>query len=114
MKNFPYLKEISKYCQAIRLFFMSLRFLLWRSFGLNENMTENYSELQNSQISKILLCVSHPSDPTTLYRARTEYQSELDRFLKTEHTGEKQSLLPRRITEHNETRQCCQNKHHVR
>nr|XP_040052224.1 izumo sperm-egg fusion protein 1 isoform X1 [Gasterosteus aculeatus aculeatus] len=26
-------------------------------------------------------------DPTTLYRARTEYQSELDRFLKTEHTG---------------------------
>ncbi|KAM8886588.1 izumo sperm-egg fusion protein 1 isoform 2-T2 [Spinachia spinachia] len=26
-------------------------------------------------------------DSTTLYRARTEYQSELDRFLKTEHTG---------------------------
>ncbi|XP_071339358.1 izumo sperm-egg fusion protein 1 isoform X3 [Trachinotus anak] len=26
-------------------------------------------------------------DPTTLYRARTEYQSEFDRFLKTPHTG---------------------------
>ncbi|XP_042277219.1 izumo sperm-egg fusion protein 1 isoform X3 [Thunnus maccoyii] len=26
-------------------------------------------------------------DPTTLYRARTEYQSEFDRFLKTTHTG---------------------------
>ncbi|XP_044051669.1 izumo sperm-egg fusion protein 1 isoform X5 [Siniperca chuatsi] len=26
-------------------------------------------------------------DPTTLYRARTEYQSEFDRFLKTKHTG---------------------------
>ncbi|XP_042343497.1 izumo sperm-egg fusion protein 1 [Plectropomus leopardus] len=26
-------------------------------------------------------------DPTTLYRARTEYQSEFDHFLKTEHTG---------------------------
>ncbi|XP_068422990.1 izumo sperm-egg fusion protein 1 [Clinocottus analis] len=26
-------------------------------------------------------------DPTTLYRVRTEFQSELDRFLKTEHTG---------------------------
>ncbi|XP_070761277.1 izumo sperm-egg fusion protein 1 [Enoplosus armatus] len=26
-------------------------------------------------------------DPTTLYRARTEYQSEFDRFLKTQHTG---------------------------
>ncbi|XP_056274327.1 izumo sperm-egg fusion protein 1 [Pseudoliparis swirei] len=26
-------------------------------------------------------------DPTTLYRARTEYHSELDRFLKTKHTG---------------------------
>uniref|UniRef100_A0A8D3D7S6 Ig-like domain-containing protein n=1 Tax=Scophthalmus maximus TaxID=52904 RepID=A0A8D3D7S6_SCOMX len=26
-------------------------------------------------------------DPTTLYRARTEYQSEFDRFLKTERTG---------------------------
>ncbi|TKS78312.1 hypothetical protein D9C73_012862 [Collichthys lucidus] len=25
-------------------------------------------------------------DPTTLYRARTEYQSEFDRFLKTPHT----------------------------
>ncbi|XP_055367145.1 izumo sperm-egg fusion protein 1 isoform X2 [Betta splendens] len=26
-------------------------------------------------------------DPSTLYRARTEYQSEFDRFLKTKHTG---------------------------
>ncbi|XP_013857999.1 izumo sperm-egg fusion protein 1 [Austrofundulus limnaeus] len=26
-------------------------------------------------------------DPTTLYRAKTEYQSEFDRFLKTDHTG---------------------------
>ncbi|KAM8760900.1 izumo sperm-egg fusion protein 1 isoform 1-T5 [Acanthopagrus schlegelii] len=26
-------------------------------------------------------------DPTTLYRARTDYQSEFDRFLKTKHTG---------------------------
>ncbi|XP_054467778.1 izumo sperm-egg fusion protein 1 [Anoplopoma fimbria] len=26
-------------------------------------------------------------DPTTLYRAKTEYQSEFDRFLKTKHTG---------------------------
>ncbi|TNN57305.1 hypothetical protein EYF80_032494 [Liparis tanakae] len=26
-------------------------------------------------------------DPTTLYRVRTEYHSELDRFLKTKHTG---------------------------
>ncbi|XP_068594928.1 izumo sperm-egg fusion protein 1 [Brachionichthys hirsutus] len=26
-------------------------------------------------------------DPTTLYRARTEYQSEFDRFSKTQHTG---------------------------
>lgn len=30
------------------------------------------------------------SDPTTLYRAKTEYQSEFDRFLKTKLTGEKQ------------------------
>ncbi|XP_039658705.1 izumo sperm-egg fusion protein 1 isoform X4 [Perca fluviatilis] len=32
-------------------------------------------------------------DPTTLYRARTEYQSEFDRFLKTKHTG----LLKQRV-----------------
>ncbi|XP_078026741.1 izumo sperm-egg fusion protein 1 isoform X2 [Epinephelus lanceolatus] len=39
-------------------------------------------------------------DPTTLYRARTEYQSEFDRFLKTPHTGlcpNKCGLLKRRV-----------------
>lgn len=35
------------------------------------------------------MCVFHCSDPSTLYRARTEYQTEFDRFLNTDHTGEK-------------------------
>lgn len=34
--------------------------------------------------------MSHCADATTLYRVRTEYESEFDRFVKTQLTGEKQ------------------------
>lgn len=46
------------------------------------------------------MSVAHCSDPTTLYRVRTEYQSEFHRFLKTQHTGlcpNKCGLLKRRV-----------------
>lgn len=42
------------------------------------------------KINQIALFCFFCLDPTTLYRAKTEYQSEFDRFLKTKLTGEKQ------------------------
>lgn len=44
------------------------------------------------QVSNILICLFPIADPTTLYRARTEYQSEFNRFLNTDHSGEKQEI----------------------
>lgn len=37
--------------------------------------------------------VCHCLDPTTLYRARTEYQSEFDRFWNSQPAGEKQKKI---------------------